>query len=64
LDKAAEGRTTISVAHRLSTIQKADKIFVLQAGKLVESGTHSELLHRRGRYSQFVKEQDLGSSGV
>jgi ATP-binding cassette subfamily B (MDR/TAP) protein 1 len=64
LDKAAEGRTTISVAHRLSTIQKADKIFVLQAGKLVESGTHSELLQRRGRYSQFVKEQDLGSGGA
>lgn len=63
LDKAAEGRTTISVAHRLSTIQKADKIFVLQAGKLVESGTHSELLQRKGRYSQFVKEQDLGSTG-
>jgi len=64
LDKAAEGRTTISVAHRLSTIQKADKIFVLQAGKLVESGTHSELLQRKGRYSQFVKEQDLGSKGA
>jgi ATP-binding cassette subfamily B (MDR/TAP) protein 1 len=64
LDKAAEGRTTISVAHRLSTIQKANKIFVLQAGKLVESGTHSELLQRKGRYSQFVKEQDLGSTSV
>jgi ATP-binding cassette subfamily B (MDR/TAP) protein 1 len=64
LDKAAEGRTTISVAHRLSTIQKADKIFVLQSGKLVESGTHSELLQRKGRYSQFVKEQDLGSAAV
>lgn len=60
LDKAAEGRTTISVAHRLSTVQKADKIFVLQAGKLVESGTHAELLQMKGRYSQFVKEQDLG----
>lgn len=64
LDKAAEGRTTISVAHRLSTIQKADKIFVLQAGRVVESGTHSELLQRKGRYSQFVKEQDLGSTGA
>lgn len=61
LDKAAEGRTTISVAHRLSTIQRADKIFVLEAGKLVESGTHSELLQKKGKYSQFVKEQDLGS---
>jgi ATP-binding cassette subfamily B (MDR/TAP) protein 1 len=63
LDKAAEGRTTISVAHRLSTIQRADKIFVLEAGKLVESGTHSELLQKKGKYSQFVKEQDLGSKG-
>ena len=63
LDKAAEGRTTIAVAHRLSTIQKADKIFVLEAGKLVESGTHSELLQKRGKYRQFVNEQDLGSRG-
>ncbi|TKA23095.1 hypothetical protein B0A50_07412 [Salinomyces thailandicus] len=61
LDRASEGRTTISVAHRLSTIQKADKIFVIEAGKLVESGTHAELLQRKGVYSQFVKEQDLGS---
>lgn len=61
LDKAAEGRTTIAVAHRLSTIQKADKIFVLQAGQLVESGSHAELLQRKGIYSRFVKEQDLGS---
>ncbi|KAM0713968.1 hypothetical protein Q7P37_010931 [Cladosporium fusiforme] len=64
LDKAAEGRTTVAVAHRLSTIQRADKIFVLQAGKLVESGTHSELLQRKGRYSQFVKEQDLGGAAA
>jgi ATP-binding cassette subfamily B (MDR/TAP) protein 1 len=62
LDKAAEGRTTIAVAHRLSTIQKADRIFVLEAGGLVESGSHSDLLQKRGKYSQFVKEQDLGSS--
>jgi ATP-binding cassette subfamily B (MDR/TAP) protein 1 len=62
LDKASEGRTTIAVAHRLSTIQKADKIYVLQAGRLVESGTHQELLQRKGRYSQFVKEQDLASA--
>ncbi|KAK5129041.1 hypothetical protein LTR85_000374 [Meristemomyces frigidus] len=64
LDKASEGRTTISVAHRLSTIQKADKIFVMQAGKVVESGTHFELLQRKGMYSQFVKEQDLGGTGA
>lgn len=62
LDRASKGRTTVAVAHRLSTIQKADRIFVLQAGKLVESGSHAELLARKGRYSQFVREQDLGGA--
>ncbi|GAB7355274.1 hypothetical protein MBLNU459_g5817t3 [Dothideomycetes sp. NU459] len=60
LDKAAKGRTTIAVAHRLSTIQKADMIYVFDAGRIVENGTHSELLKRKGRYFELVNLQSLG----
>ncbi|ESZ90236.1 ABC multidrug transporter Mdr1 [Sclerotinia borealis F-4128] len=60
LDKAAKGRTTIAVAHRLSTIQKADCIYVFDQGRIVESGTHSELIHKGGRYSELVNLQSLG----
>ena len=59
LDKAAKGRTTIAVAHRLSTIQKADMIYVFDAGRVVESGTHNELLGRKGRYFELVNMQSL-----
>jgi ATP-binding cassette, subfamily B (MDR/TAP), member 1 len=59
LDAAAKGRTTIAVAHRLSTIQKADVIYVLDQGKVVESGTHTELMKLRGRYSELVNLQSL-----
>ncbi|KAF2206342.1 hypothetical protein CERZMDRAFT_53286 [Cercospora zeae-maydis SCOH1-5] len=60
LDKAAKGRTTIAVAHRLSTIQKADMIYVFDAGRVVESGTHGELIARKGRYFELVNLQSLG----
>ncbi|MGY1550863.1 ABC transporter ATP-binding protein [Microbacterium sp. A588] len=57
LDEAAKGRTTISIAHRLSTVMGADVIHVLEAGRIVESGTHSELLARGGLYSELAAEQ-------
>lgn len=60
LDKAAKGRTTIAVAHRLSTIQKADMIYVFDQGRIVENGTHSELIARKGRYFELVNLQSLG----
>jgi ATP-binding cassette subfamily B (MDR/TAP) protein 1 len=60
LDAAAKGRTTIAVAHRLSTIQKADVIYVFDQGRVVESGTHTELMQRGGRYSELVNLQSLG----
>lgn len=63
LDAAARGRTTIAVAHRLSTIQKADIIYVFDQGRIVESGTHVELLRLRGKYSELVSLQSLAKTG-
>ena len=50
LDKAREGRTTVIIAHRLSTIQNADCIAVLHRGRVIEHGTHSELMDKKGAY--------------
>ena len=50
LERAGQGRTVITIAHRLSTVSNADKILVLEKGVVVESGTHAELLEKNGRY--------------
>ncbi|ORY70091.1 P-loop containing nucleoside triphosphate hydrolase protein [Pseudomassariella vexata] len=63
LDKAAKGRTTIAVAHRLSTIQRADIIYVFDQGRIVEEGTHTELMRKNGRYAELVNLQSLEKSG-
>lgn len=55
LDQLAEGRTTITIAHRLSTVRNADQIAVLDRGRVVELGTHEELLLRGGRYADLVR---------
>jgi ATP-binding cassette subfamily B protein len=62
LDKAARNRTTIAIAHRLSTIVSADVIFVIDAGRVVEQGTHTQLMKKRGLYSRLVAQQDSVSS--
>jgi ATP-binding cassette subfamily B (MDR/TAP) protein 1 len=54
LDAAAKGRTTVAVAHRLSTIQKADVIYVFDQGRIVEAGIHGELMKVGGRYAELV----------
>ncbi|KAK9348930.1 P-loop containing nucleoside triphosphate hydrolase protein [Lipomyces starkeyi] len=59
LDQAAKGRTTIAVAHRLSTIQNADVIYVFDNGVVCEMGTHQELLAKGGKYSELVQMQAL-----
>ncbi|KAH6884073.1 P-loop containing nucleoside triphosphate hydrolase protein [Thelonectria olida] len=59
LDRAAEGRTTVAVAHRLSTIRDADVIVVFGGGRVVQMGTHEELVAKRGLYYEMVLGQSL-----
>lgn len=55
IERTAKGRTVVVVAHRLATVQNADVIFVFGEGGIVETGTHSDLLKRRGIYYQMVR---------
>jgi ABC-type multidrug transport system fused ATPase/permease subunit len=59
LDKARNGRTCITIAHRLTTIQNADLIFVLENGEVVEKGTHDELMNRGKKYAKLYKMQQV-----
>ncbi|KAK9458193.1 P-loop containing nucleoside triphosphate hydrolase protein [Dipodascopsis uninucleata] len=59
LDDAAKGRTTIAIAHRLSSIQNADIIYVFENGRILECGNHQELLARRSKYYELVQLQAL-----
>ncbi|MCC6916264.1 ABC transporter ATP-binding protein [Nitrosomonas sp.] len=61
LDNLVSGRTTIAVAHRLSTLQQANRLVVLDHGKIVEVGNHEELMDRRGHYYQLYQAQSRSS---
>ena len=61
LDRASQGRTTIVIAHRLSTIKSADNIVVMALGRIVEQGTHQELIDRKAVYASLVQAQELTS---
>ena len=62
LDNVSKVRTTIMIAHRLSTVQKADKIVVMNQGRVVEQGSHASLLAAKGAYFNLVNAQSLGQS--
>jgi len=64
LDDLSRGRTTIAIAHRLSTIRDSDQILVLDAGRIVERGTHDELLQRGGRYAALLSGAEVGEDRI
>ena len=61
LDEALTGRTSIVIAHRLSTVRQADSIVVLDHGRVVDQGTHAELLARGGVYAELYRTQFASS---
>jgi subfamily B ATP-binding cassette protein MsbA len=59
LERLMEGRATLMIAHRLSTVQNADRIYVIEAGRVVEQGTHAALVKKGGLYARLAKQQSL-----
>jgi ATP-binding cassette subfamily B protein len=64
LDDAMKGRTTLVVAHRLATVLRADRIVVMEAGRVVEEGRHAELVAKGGLYARLAALQFTGSEGA
>lgn len=64
LERLMAGRTSFVIAHRLSTVQRADRIIVLENGCIVESGTHEELMAQNGHYERMVRLQHLSAATI
>ena len=64
LERLMENRTTFVIAHRLSTVEKADIILVIESGQVVESGNHEELLDQAGRYADLYSNQFNPTEGL
>jgi subfamily B ATP-binding cassette protein MsbA len=58
------GRATLMIAHRLSTVRNADRIHVIEAGRVVETGSHADLVKQGGLYSRLAKQQSLDGDPV
>ena len=55
ISELTKGKTIITIAHRLATIENADQILVVEDGRIVEKGTHEELIRQEGRYKKFIE---------
>jgi ABC-type multidrug transport system fused ATPase/permease subunit len=64
LERGRGARTTLVVAHRLATVRRADRIVVLDGGRVAETGTHAELVAREGLYARYVRLQALDAHGA
>ena len=64
LERVLEGRTSFVIAHRLSTIEGADRILVIEGGRIVEEGSHLDLMAARGRYHELHARQGIDEVGV
>jgi subfamily B ATP-binding cassette protein MsbA len=64
LERLMEGRATLMIAHRLSTVRNADRIYVVEAGRIVETGSHAALVRKGGLYARLAKQQSLDGDPV